>query len=1039
MRRGGFWALLAALTISTVAVAQTYTAPSISDFQNTINTTATVASSSDISSNLPGYQGDAPDLQAHAGDSVTQLQQYGATQQGNSTLTPIINSNNSYKANNAIDANTAWVQNALGVQNNPDGTAGSTTGTGSTTACTTSTNTVTTHSNYTCDTGKQVTDANQTCTLQYTPTIKEDYIYQCTSNWVDGQGALVPDARCTTLAGKSQCSLQSQSCTTSSTTGTYNYSCSSGQQYTPSQQQCTSNTSASNYTYVCNANWVDGQSQLVPDSACSALATSGLCNQTSATCTQGATTETDNYSCFVGTQHTASNPTCTTTHNVGTSTQYNYTCDRSEFFDKFASVPNVNNMTHIIECVYGYSHNGNVQTNYGCGYIQANYASHCADGETFNGGSNYLYMCDVVVTGASGIAYQGDINNACEAYRTSSSCHETAQNCTGMMYNIWCRSDIRTYVCDAPTGSNSPSSTNTVYTDQGVDSTACNSLATNSACQQSSTACASTMDPAVAAALGLPAGTCSTTTVTYTCDNTSFVNYCTGNAPTGTGWSDSTNNVCHASGSDSCAITETQHSWTKSDGVGGCQTEQRTYSCSGDVPAADPAQSINLSTDSSQCQALASNSSCRVSGTSCAHMTNYTPAQLAAMGKSDQFCDQVTSTYTCDGWTPVNSCTASPPSGTGWNCTSTQSCQASGPNACAINVTSYACSRQEGVNGCQTSTLTYDCSADIPEADPYQNIIKTVTGGSFQYSPACAAASDSACVKQSTVCSEAGSTKTVDGVPVTADCWQETESYICETSTGTQSDCAPASGCTLTSQTCLDNGSTNLAGCSMIQSQYDCVSTNPGQTTQSCSASWVNGSQTIQAQDDPQNKFEQAMAAINSAKSGADSYTSSGAITIFQGSDLRCKKGIFGLYNCCKDSGMLLGNLVSCSADEKKLYQEQTDSKACHYVGTYCSNKSLLGVCTEKKMTYCCYGSTLARIIQEAGHQQLNLPWGGAKDPQCGGFTVEQFQQLDLTNVDFSDFYNEKLGTLSNGDPTSTVAAITASLNTMASNKSSTK
>jgi conjugal transfer mating pair stabilization protein TraN len=1037
MRRIVGWLLPLGLAASTLAAAQTYTPPTAADFQNTINSAGAAATNSNISATVPGYGGDAPDLQAHAGDSPSQLQSYGTTQMSNSTLTPIMTSNNQYKANNVIDANTSWVQNALGVQNNPDATAGNAAGSGNQ-ACSTTQQPVTTHSLYTCNTGNVVQQNGQTCTLQYTPTIKEDYIYTCTSNWVDGQGALVPDVRCGVLAVKGQCSLQAQSCTTSSTTGTYSYSCSTGQQYTPTTPSCTTNTTASTYTYVCSANWVDGQGQLVPDIACSALATSGICSQTGSTCVQGASTETQSYSCFAGTQHTPSNPTCTTTHNVGTTNQYQYQCDRSEFFDRYAAVPNVDSMVYIEECIFGYSHSGNVQTDYGCGYIQTQRAGHCAGGDQFKPGY-YIYMCDAPFS-VNGTSNQGTINNACFTYSQNATCHEVPPaNCAGMMYNVWCRANIHTYQCTGQVGASAPTATIPTYSDLGTDSSQCNSLATNSACQQTGSSCASTMDPQIAAALGLPAGTCSNTTVNYTCDNTSFVNYCTGTAPTGSGWTSSTANICHASGSDTCGINETQYTWIKQQGVGGCQKEQRNYTCSGDVPAADPAATINLSTDSSQCQALASNSACHATGTTCAHMTNYSAQQLAAMGKTAQFCDQQTTTYSCDGYTAVNSCTGSAPSGSGWTCTPTNSCQASGSDPCAITVTTYNCSRQQGVGGCQQATLTYDCSVDVPEVDPYQNLIKTVTGGTWAYSPACAAASASNCVKQTSTCTDTTPTKTVNGVQVSASCWQQTESYTCETTTGTASDCAPAPSCTLKSQSCLSDPQTPIASCSMVENTYDCTSTTSGPSQTSCSASWVNGQQTITAQDDPDNNFAQAMAAINSAQSGSQSYQNAPDLKIFNGDDLRCKKAIFGLYNCCKDSGLLLGNLVSCSADEKKLYQEQSNTKACHYVGTYCSSKSLFGTCLEKKMTYCCYGGTLARIIQEAGHSQLNKTWGDAKSPQCGGFSVAEFQQLDLTNVDFSDFYNEKLGTLSNGDPNSTVAAITASLNTMAANKTSKK
>jgi hypothetical protein len=80
----------------------------------------------------------------------------------------------------------------------------------------------------------------------------------------------------------------------------------------------------------------------------------------------------------------------------------------------------------------------------------------------------------------------------------------------------------------------------------------------------------------------------------------------------------------------------------------------------------------------------------------------------------------------------------------------------------------------------------------------------------------------------------------------------------------------------------------------------------------------------------------------------------------------------------------------------------------------------------------------LARIVQEAGHAQLGKTWGDAKGPSCGGFTVEEFEKIDLTNVDFSDFYADTLSKYG-GDQNSTINAITNSLNTMQATKTPSK
>jgi conjugal transfer mating pair stabilization protein TraN len=44
-------------------------------------------------------------------------------------------------------------------------------------------------------------------------------------------------------------------------------------------------------------------------------------------------------------------------------------------------------------------------------------------------------------------------------------------------------------------------------------------------------------------------------------------------------------------------------------------------------------------------------------------------------------------------------------------------------------------------------------------------------------------------------------------------------------------------------------------------------------------------------------------------------------------------------------------------------------------------------------------------VIQEQGRAQINKSWGDPKSPQCGGFTVEEFSQLDLSKMDFTEVY----------------------------------
>jgi conjugal transfer mating pair stabilization protein TraN len=129
---------------------------------------------------------------------------------------------------------------------------------------------------------------------------------------------------------------------------------------------------------------------------------------------------------------------------------------------------------------------------------------------------------------------------------------------------------------------------------------------------------------------------------------------------------------------------------------------------------------------------------------------------------------------------------------------------------------------------------------------------------------------------------------------------------------------------------------------------------------------------------------------------------------------------VFGLANCCGGNGIPL--IGVCSSAEK-LLDQKIDKGLCHFIGTFCG-KSILGVCTSKRKSYCCYQSKLTRIIQEGGHAQLALGFGTPKRADCAGFTIEQFASLDLSKIDFTEIYNELLEAVKLPDEAQTLVDI---------------
>jgi hypothetical protein len=141
-----------------------------------------------------------------------------------------------------------------------------------------------------------------------------------------------------------------------------------------------------------------------------------------------------------------------------------------------------------------------------------------------------------------------------------------------------------------------------------------------------------------------------------------------------------------------------------------------------------------------------------------------------------------------------------------------------------------------------------------------------------------------------------------------------------------------------------------------------------------------------------------------------------GTIYIFNGNDRRCRvPGLqTGFSDCCKKTKTWFG-LGRCNEGERELSTLRTtylnkDYNAmdanCHYVGKYCSKKIRFVGCIQRKKTFCCFSSPLARIIHEQGRPQLGIGWGSPSSPNCRGFTMDEFQKLDFSKIDFSEWVN---------------------------------
>jgi len=139
-----------------------------------------------------------------------------------------------------------------------------------------------------------------------------------------------------------------------------------------------------------------------------------------------------------------------------------------------------------------------------------------------------------------------------------------------------------------------------------------------------------------------------------------------------------------------------------------------------------------------------------------------------------------------------------------------------------------------------------------------------------------------------------------------------------------------------------------------------------------------------------------------------------GTILIFNGKPSECKTaGVStSFFNCCDTDEGSLGPIRERCGDGDAMTVQAAGAGRCHYVGDYCQEEWPLIGCVQRANTYCCFNSKLGRIIHEQGRPQLqqfagNGGWGGAESPNCRGFTPEEFQMLDFSRIDLSEYFGD--------------------------------
>ncbi|HCM8913947.1 TPA: type-F conjugative transfer system mating-pair stabilization protein TraN, partial [Salmonella enterica subsp. enterica serovar Paratyphi B] len=260
-------------------------------------------------------------------------------------------------------------------------------------------------------------------------------------------------------------------------------------------------------------------------------------------------------------------------------------------------------------------------------------------------------------------------------------------------------------------------------------------------------------------------------------------------------------------------------------------------------------------------------------------------------------------------------------------------------------------------------------------------------------------------VLKGTECTEPGGTKTgiMEGKPwsLTAACWTYRDNYVTQSAdNGTCQAYVDNPACTLAARQCAF--SSDEGTCLHEYATYSCESKTAGKVMICGGDVFCLDGECDKAQSGKSNDFGEAVSQLAAlAAAGKDVAALNGVdVRAFTGQAKFCRKAAAGFSNCCKDGGWGQDvGLAQCNSEEKALGKAKKD-KLTVSVGEFCSKK-VLGVCLQKKRSYCQFDSKLAQIVQQQGRNgQLHISFGSSKHPDCRGITVDELQNIKFDQLD---------------------------------------
>ena len=257
------------------------------------------------------------------------------------------------------------------------------------------------------------------------------------------------------------------------------------------------------------------------------------------------------------------------------------------------------------------------------------------------------------------------------------------------------------------------------------------------------------------------------------------------------------------------------------------------------------------------------------------------------------------------------------------------------------------------------------------------------------------------CQRVASTCLDGPSTKIIDGIAVTRECWRYANQFDCtQLLGGSTCNQPPLNACAPTgAATCSISDSAAPPHCLTASMTVECKVSDPvyGPVTNCGTTTFCPGGTCWDTTTTTDPDFAQSISMLEAARQAAKDVDPN-TLRTFNGRDERC---VSWPLDCCTTAPAIP---LACKADEKKL-AERRDLRLCHSVQEgWCSSR-VLGVCVQRTNTYCCFGTKMSRIVNEQGRPQIGKAWGSGQTPDCTGFLLTELMTLDFAAMDLSEFY----------------------------------